>query len=244
MVQCGELKGQIPLKEVGAIKPIVLKKKIAFCFEVQTPHRNYHLAADSKEQVCIAIFIPHKPWAACVDHINLTSQMDDWLSVLAKATQRGGEAPAPAAEVAQVRGLSIPLQLSHVTKPLSSTSTQTAAPEAEGHKVKVNDFDLIKVIGRGSYGKVLKVKHKGTGQVYAMKVLNKKVILDKNELEHTKNERSILVKLRSPFLVTLHYAFQTADRYTAPSSSPLSRLIVVPASPRHHVVVCVQGCTL
>jgi hypothetical protein len=51
MVQCGELKGQIPLKEVGAIKPIVLKKKIAFCFEVQTPHRNYHLAADSKEQV-------------------------------------------------------------------------------------------------------------------------------------------------------------------------------------------------
>jgi serine/threonine protein kinase len=87
----------------------------------------------------------------------------------------------------------------------------------------VNDFDLIKVIGRGSYGKVLKVKHKGTGQVYAMKVLNKKVILDKNELEHTKNERSILVKLRSPFLVTLHYAFQTADRYTASSSlSPLA----------------------
>lgn len=78
--------------------------------------------------------------------------------------------------------------------------------------MKVNDFDLISVIGRGSYGKVLKVKHRSSNKVYAMKVLNKKVILDKNELEHTKNERSILVKLRSPFLVQLHFAFQTADR--------------------------------
>jgi hypothetical protein len=42
-------------------------------------------------------------WRVLIN-INLTSQMDDWLSVLAKATQRGGEAPAPAAEVAQVRG--------------------------------------------------------------------------------------------------------------------------------------------
>jgi protein-serine/threonine kinase len=58
----------------------------------------------------------------------------------------------------------------------------------------------------------LKVKHKATNKVYAMKVLNKKAILDKNELEHTKNERSIFMRLQSPFLVKLYYAFQTSDR--------------------------------
>jgi serine/threonine protein kinase len=95
---------------------------------------------------------------------------------------------------------------------LLSIGQAAPAAELDPSKVKVNDFDLISVIGRGSYGKVLKVKHRSSNKVYAMKVLNKKVILDKNELEHTKNERSILVKLRSPFLVQLHFAFQTADR--------------------------------
>lgn len=59
---------------------------------------------------------------------------------------------------------------------------------------------------------MLKVKHKATSKVYAMKVLNKKAIFEKNELEHTKNERDILMKLKSPFLVKLYYAFQSVDR--------------------------------
>lgn len=51
LIKGGEMKGQIPMKVVDCVKPITLKKKIAYCFEVQTPHRNYHLAADSDEQV-------------------------------------------------------------------------------------------------------------------------------------------------------------------------------------------------
>eukprot|EP01126_Amoeba_proteus_P002874 TRINITY_DN10931_c0_g1_i3.p1 TRINITY_DN10931_c0_g1~~TRINITY_DN10931_c0_g1_i3.p1 ORF type:complete len:296 (-),score=57.79 TRINITY_DN10931_c0_g1_i3:196-1083(-) len=45
-----------------------------------------------------------------------------------------------------------------------------------------------------------------------MKVLNKKIIIERNEVEHTKSEKSILMKLDFPFLVKMHYAFQTDDK--------------------------------
>ena len=55
------------------------------------------------------------------------------------------------------------------------------------------DFKMISVIGKGSYGKVLLVKYKNGEQLYAMKVLKKNEILKRNQVEHTKTERRILV---------------------------------------------------
>eukprot|EP01114_Cavostelium_apophysatum_P015811 TRINITY_DN438_c0_g1_i5.p1 TRINITY_DN438_c0_g1~~TRINITY_DN438_c0_g1_i5.p1 ORF type:complete len:382 (+),score=103.60 TRINITY_DN438_c0_g1_i5:237-1382(+) len=79
-------------------------------------------------------------------------------------------------------------------------------------KIGVSDFDLLHVIGKGSFGKVLQVRKKDTGKIYAMKVLNKKNILENNELEHTRAEKEILQKLIHPFLVNLNYSFQTPDK--------------------------------
>ncbi len=59
---------------------------------------------------------------------------------------------------------------------------------------------------------VLQVRQKATGQIYAMKVLNKKTIIERNELDHTRAERSILMKLDHPFLVKLYFAFQTPHK--------------------------------
>jgi len=56
------------------------------------------------------------------------------------------------------------------------------------------------------------VRKKDSKQVYAMKVLNKKTIVARGEVEHTKSEKSILMKLRHPFLVGLHYSFQSPDK--------------------------------
>lgn len=78
--------------------------------------------------------------------------------------------------------------------------------------IGLKDFDLLNVIGKGSFGKVLQVRKKDTGRIYAMKVLNKKNIIDNNELEHTKTEKNILQKLAHPFLVNLNYSFQTPDK--------------------------------
>jgi len=79
-------------------------------------------------------------------------------------------------------------------------------------KIGVQDFDLLNVIGKGSFGKVLQVRKKDNGRIYAMKVLNKKNILDNNELEHTWTEKNILQKLVHPFLVNLNYSFQTSEK--------------------------------
>ncbi|XP_063294477.1 ribosomal protein S6 kinase alpha-5-like [Pelobates fuscus] len=81
-------------------------------------------------------------------------------------------------------------------------------------KVGMEDFELLKILGTGAYGKVFLVR-KVTGpdakRLYAMKVLRKAALVQKEKTaEHTRTERSVLEHVReSPFLVTLHYAFQT-----------------------------------
>lgn len=65
---------------------------------------------------------------------------------------------------------------------------------------------------RDSDRKVMLVRKKDSKAVYAMKVLNKKTIVARGEVEHTKSEKSILMKLRHPFLVGLHYSFQSTDK--------------------------------
>lgn len=82
-------------------------------------------------------------------------------------------------------------------------------------KLTVNDFDLLKVVGKGAFGKVMLVRKKnnqGAGQIYAMKVLKKSVIAAKGQIEHTKSERSILCEIKHPYIVRLRFAFQSDDK--------------------------------
>ena len=78
--------------------------------------------------------------------------------------------------------------------------------------VGVDDFKLIKVIGRGSYGKVCLVQFKQTNDLYAMKSLKKDVLLDDDQVESTLLEKSILQSLNYPFLVGMVFCFQTEER--------------------------------
>ncbi|XP_064487000.1 serine/threonine-protein kinase Sgk1-like isoform X2 [Ornithodoros turicata] len=79
--------------------------------------------------------------------------------------------------------------------------------------VKPSDFEFLKVIGKGSFGKVMLAKHKAEQKLYAVKVLQKKIILKRNERNHIMSERNVLLKnLHHPFLVGLHFSFQTSDK--------------------------------
>jgi len=97
------------------------------------------------------------------------------------------------------------------TKKNLASSTGVASANEED-KISMKDFDLKYVIGKGSFGKVMQVQKKDNGKIYAMKVLNKKAIMDKGELVHTLAEKRILQGLVHPFLVNLIYAFQTKDQ--------------------------------
>jgi len=79
-------------------------------------------------------------------------------------------------------------------------------------RARVTDFALLKVLGRGSFGKVMLVRKHDSGHVYAMKVLQKDHIRKRKQVLNTRTERDILVRVRHPFIVGLKYAFQTSDK--------------------------------
>uniref|UniRef100_A0A673ACZ9 non-specific serine/threonine protein kinase n=1 Tax=Sphaeramia orbicularis TaxID=375764 RepID=A0A673ACZ9_9TELE len=75
-----------------------------------------------------------------------------------------------------------------------------------------DDFEMLKVIGRGAFGEVAVVKMKHTERVYAMKILNKWEMLKRAETACFREERDVLVKGDSQWITNLHYAFQD-DNY-------------------------------
>uniref|UniRef100_A0A674CW75 non-specific serine/threonine protein kinase n=1 Tax=Salmo trutta TaxID=8032 RepID=A0A674CW75_SALTR len=70
------------------------------------------------------------------------------------------------------------------------------------------DFEMLKVIGRGAFGEVAVVKMKNTERVYAMKILNKWEMLKRAETACFREERNVLVNGDCQWITTLHYAFQ------------------------------------
>merc|ERR1711988_1838055 len=85
-------------------------------------------------------------------------------------------------------------------------------PFTSDKKVTMEDFELMKVLGRGAFGKVVLCKEKGSGTLYAVKILKKTMVCDKNEVEHTLTENRVLRTIRHPFIVGLKYSFTTEDR--------------------------------
>ena len=90
-----------------------------------------------------------------------------------------------------------------------------STPERLKAQVTMINFEMLKVLGKGSYGKVILVRKrdgKDAGECYAMKVLKKRHVHQKRQVEHTKTERNVLASIKHPFIVKLHYAFQTGEK--------------------------------
>jgi serine/threonine protein kinase len=114
----------------------------------------------------------------------------------------------------------------HVGDGLEALTDEQGLPEehlfmrrslaVEGDRpLAVDDFELLRVIGKGSFGKVFLVRKKDgpdAHAIYALKALRKEVLLRRNQIEHTRSERAILEAVNHPFIVTLRYAFQTRDK--------------------------------
>lgn len=74
------------------------------------------------------------------------------------------------------------------------------------------NFIFYKMLGKGSFGEVFLVRKKGTKALFAMKVLDKDMILSKNLMKYVNAERNVLNILNHPFMVKLNCAFQTLNK--------------------------------
>lgn len=93
-----------------------------------------------------------------------------------------------------------PVQSSSVT---GGSSAQRVGPQ---------DFEILRVVGQGAFGKVFQVRHKESGQIYAMKVMRKGKIVERNHGEYVMAERDVLTAIIHPYIVTLRFSFQTPSK--------------------------------
>ena len=65
----------------------------------------------------------------------------------------------------------------------------------------LENFEFLKVLGKGTFGKVILCREKATGHLYAIKILRKEVIIRKDEVAHTLTENRVLRTTNHPFLI-------------------------------------------
>ncbi|MBA0858865.1 hypothetical protein Goshw_001237 [Gossypium schwendimanii] len=88
---------------------------------------------------------------------------------------------------------------------------ETEYMRRQRHKMGVDDFELLTMIGKGAFGEVRVCREKTTGQVYAMKKLKKSEMLRRGQVEHVKAERNLLAEVDSNCIVKLYCSFQDED---------------------------------
>lgn len=89
---------------------------------------------------------------------------------------------------------------------------KTYQSEFFSRKITLDDFEKVKTLGKGAFGKVVLVYNKELKKYFAMKVLKKEFIRQQNQVAHTKTEREILEMVDFPFIAKLIFAFQTKDK--------------------------------
>ncbi|CAN8179232.1 unnamed protein product [Coccothraustes coccothraustes] len=140
-------------------------------------------------------------WTTVIErtfHVDTAQEREEWLQAIqAVASSLKSRAPAP--EAPELRG-----------SPGEGEDGEAAGKPRS--KASMEDFDYLKLLGKGTFGKVILVREKSSGRHYAMKILRKEVVIAKDEVAHTVTESRVLQSSRHPFLTALKYAFQTSDR--------------------------------
>ena len=96
--------------------------------------------------------------------------------------------------------------------PLSPPASPSPSPVPASPAVGLHSFHLLRVIGKGSFGKVMVVRKIDTGRLYALKALDKAHVISRNQVEHTRTERNVMSYIKHPYIVSLRFAFQSKEK--------------------------------
>ncbi|PSC71205.1 hypothetical protein C2E20_5424 isoform X1 [Micractinium conductrix] len=100
----------------------------------------------------------------------------------------------------------MPGRMSEAGSGASTPRTSTA-----GGSMSIDDFEILKPISRGAFGRVYLARKRATGDLYAIKVMRKVDLIRKNMVQSVKNERNILAMANNPFVVRFFYSFTSRD---------------------------------
>ncbi|KAL5533766.1 hypothetical protein ACEPAG_226 [Sanghuangporus baumii] len=97
----------------------------------------------------------------------------------------------------------------------SARLRERATKAKEAKKVAIDDFDMMRVLGKGCAGKVLLVRHRKSENIYALKAITKRHVLAHQELQHTLTEQAVLKRMaregKDPFVVKLWWSFHDKE---------------------------------
>lgn len=94
-----------------------------------------------------------------------------------------------------------------VIRSLRTSPVNSAAKD----RTSIDDFEIMKPISRGAFGRVFLAKKRTTGDLFAIKVLKKADMIRKNAVESILAERDILISVRNPFVVRFFYSFTCSE---------------------------------
>ncbi|XP_063703591.1 RAC serine/threonine-protein kinase-like [Culicoides brevitarsis] len=157
-------------------------------------------------------------WTTVIErmfHVESERERLEWVEAIRNVANRLTEVDqtnqANSADMNDVEMASIAAEDELLNEKFSVQGTSTGKISGR-KKVTLENFEFLKVLGKGTFGKVILCREKSTAKLFAIKILKKEVIIQKDEVAHTMSENRVLRSTNHPFLISLKYSFQTADR--------------------------------
>eukprot|EP00775_Hariotina_reticulata_P010697 gene10697-10854_t len=128
------------------------------------------------------------------------------------ALRKAGEAAAAEADATQQQEAAAVAKAQRELTADAALVQSSAVTDTSQPKLGPQDFEILRVVGQGAFGKVFQVRARASGKVFAMKVMRKERILQKDHGDYVRAERDLLTAVVHPYIVTLRYSFQTASK--------------------------------
>ncbi|CAD8058949.1 unnamed protein product [Paramecium primaurelia] len=223
----GPLEGQLKMHQKSNSAQFIETQKFQTHASSQpliefTPDKKKPTTTRKCQQDLMAIIIQYKSFKQKIT-IDISTNKISWLldTIKQEIMNHFGNSCQPIIGI-KTANISIPVDyiLSKIERPLSLLSNCPMQPliiepvinieqELKQSRVSLKDFEFIRCIGVGGFSKVYLVREKKTGQFYAMKLIEKKPIMQQNKQNIIQNERDIMFNLNHPFIVKMQYAFES-----------------------------------